>query len=153
MNLTLFDLDQTLLAGDSDHMWGQFLVDMGPGERSVYEHANNRFYAQYKAGNLDVHAYQRFALQPLVDNPRTRMHCLRARFVTERVRPAIARHAPALISARRQAGDRIAIITATNSFITAPIVALLGMHQLIAPEPELVDNQYTGAIAGKIGRA
>lgn len=146
MDLTLFDLDNTLLAGDSDHMWGQFLVDSGVVDGAFYARENNRFYEQYKAGTLDAHAYQCFSLQPLVDNPPQRMRALRERFVDEHVRPAVARHTPALIEARRARGDRLAIITATNRFVTEPIAELLGIEHLIATDPEIVDGCFTGNI-------
>lgn len=148
MNLTLFDLDHTLLAADSDHMWGQFLIDKGIVDGALYERKNNDFYAQYKAGTLDVHAFQRFSLQPLIDNPLEQMRALRERFIDERIRPAIARHSPALIDARRKKGDQLAIITATNRFVTAPIAKLLGIEYLIATDPEVIDGHFTGNIDG-----
>ncbi len=148
MYLTLFDLDHTLLAGDSDHMWGQFLIDEGVVDPEHHARENDRIYAQYKAGNLDIHAFQRFSLNPLVDNPRARMHALRDRFMQTRIPPAVARHAAALIAHHRVAGDELAIITATNRFVTEPIAALLGIDHLIATEPEVIDGRYTGAITG-----
>lgn len=148
MNLTLFDLDNTLLAGDSDHMWGQFLVEEGVVDATIYARENNRFYAQYQSGTLDVHEYQRFSMQPLVDNPADRMLSLRNRFVSECIKPIIARHAATLIDAHRRNGNRLAIITATNRFITAPIAQLLDIEHLIATEPEVIADRYTGRIAG-----
>lgn len=148
MNLTLFDLDHTLLAGDSDYLWGRFLVDEGVVDGPTYARENERFHAQYEAGNLDIHAYQRFALAPLLDNPLETMHALRARYVETYVAPIVARHARALIAHHREHGDRLAIITATNRFITEPIAKVLGIDALIATEPEIVDGAYTGEIAG-----
>lgn len=148
MDLTLFDLDNTLLAIDSDHAWGQFLVDQGAVDAATHARENNHFHEQYQAGTLDIHAYQRFALQPLVDHPAARMRQLRAQFVTACIRPAIARHAPALIAAHRARGRCLAIITATNRFITAPIAELLGIEHLLATEPEIIDGHYTGNITG-----
>src|SRR5699024_5128934 len=105
MDLALFDLDNTLLAGDSDHMWGQFLVTEGIVDGATYERENDRFYEQYKAGELDVEAYQHFTLQPLVNNPPQRMLALRERFVREHIEPIVARHAPALLESHRKRGD------------------------------------------------
>lgn len=148
MNLTLFDLDNTLLAGDSDHLWGEFLVDEGLVDAEEYARRNNHFYYQYQDGTLDVFEYQRFALQPLVANPPSRMQVLREKFVSERIRPLVARHAPALIAAHRDRGHELVIITATNRFVTAPIAQLLGIEHLIATEPEMVAEHYTGRVAG-----
>lgn len=148
MNLTLFDLDHTLLAGDSDYLWGRFLVDEGVVDAERYSFANERFHAQYEAGDLDIHAYQRFALAPLLEQPLARMHALRRDFVARVVTPVIARHARALIAYHHERGDTVAIITATNYFITEPIAELLGIDTLIATEPEIVDGAYTGEIAG-----
>ena len=148
MNLTIFDLDNTLLAGDSDYLWGQFLVDEGVVERTHYEHENQRFYEQYKAGTLDIHAFQRFSLSPLIEHPTSTMLALRKRFVSECIAPIVAPAAPSLIAAHRERGDALLIITATNSFVTTPIAELLGIDDLLATDPEFVDGNYTGAIAG-----
>ncbi|GAB3674472.1 histidinol-phosphatase [Salinisphaera aquimarina] len=148
MDLTLFDLDHTLLADDSDYQWNRFLVDEGVVDRTLYERENERFHDQYKAGNLDIHAYQRFALAPLLTHALDDMHALRARFVAERIQPVVARHARALVALHRERGDALAIITATNRFITEPIAELLDIDTLIATDPEIVDGAYTGEIAG-----
>lgn len=148
MNLTLFDLDNTLLAADSDYLWGRFLVDEGIVDGEEYARRNNDFYNQYRNGTLDVFAYQRFALQPLIENPASHMQALREKFVSERIQPAIARHAPALIAAHRASGHVPVIITATNRFITEPIAQLLGIERLIATEPEIIDGEYSGRVAG-----
>lgn len=148
MDLTLFDLDNTLLADDSDHLWGRFLVANNIVDTQTYARKNNEFYEQYKAGTLDMHAYQRFMLQPLVDNATAPMERLRERFVADWIEPAVARHTPALIRAHRASSRRIVVITATNRFLTAPIADLLGIEHLIATEPEIVDGRYTGDIAG-----
>lgn len=148
MHLALFDLDNTLLAGDSDYLWGRFLVDAGVVDAADHEDANQRFYEQYEAGELDIHAYQRFALRPLIERPMDEMLALRERFVAERIRPIVAPGAERLLAQHRSRGDDLAIITATNHFITEPIAALLGVDELLATEPEQVDGRYTGAIAG-----
>ena len=105
MRLTLFDLDNTLLAGDSDYLWGRFLVDEGVVDAGVYARENERFHAQYEAGNLDIRAYQRFALAPLLSHSRERMQALRADYVERVIRPLVARHTPALLDFHRQRGD------------------------------------------------
>ncbi|HET7315449.1 HAD family hydrolase [Salinisphaera sp.] len=148
MRLTFFDLDQTLLEGDSDYEWGRFLVDEAIVDGPSYARANETFKAQYDAGALDIHAYQRFVLQPLIDQPAARMTALRERFVAERIEPIVARHTAAVVDFHRRRGDLTAIITATNRFVTEPIAALLGIEHLIATDPEIVDGVYTGAIAG-----
>lgn len=148
MRLTFFDLDNTLLDGDSDYEWGRFLVDEAVVDGPTYARANDRFKAQYDAGALDIHAYQRFVLQPLIDEPAARMAALRTRFVSERIEPIVARHTASVVDFHRRRGDLIAIITATNRFVTEPIADLLGIEHLIATDPEIVDGVYTGAIAG-----
>lgn len=148
MYLTLFDLDNTLLAGDSDYLWGQFLVDEGIVERAHYERENQRFYEQYKAGALDIHAFQRLSLQPLIDNPASTMLALRERYIRECIQPIIAPAAAGLIAAHRKRGDALLIITATNSFVTTPIAELLDIADLLATDPEIVNGKYNGAIAG-----
>lgn len=148
MHLALFDLDNTLLAGDSDYLWGRFLVDAGVVDATAYESANRRFHEQYKAGELDIHAFQRFSLQPLIDNSLDEMRALRERFVEERIRPIVAPGSDTLLARHRERGDDLVIITATNRFVTEPIAELLGVHELLATEPERVNGRYTGAIAG-----
>lgn len=160
VHLTFFDLDQTLLATDSDYEWNRFLVDTGWVTADDYSAANDKFAGQYAAGVLDIHEYQRFALAPLVAHGHDVMAGLRERFVAERIEPRIARHARGTLAYHRQRGDLIAIITATNAFVTTPIATLLEVDHLIAVEPERIDGRYTGRIdgtpsfqAGKIERA
>lgn len=148
MQLTFFDLDKTLLSGDSDYEWNRFLVDEGVVDRARYAAANERFAGDYAAGALDIHAYQRFALQPLIDLPFAQIDALRQRFVAERIEPVVAEQARAVIAHHHDRGDRVAIITATNRFVTEPIAAHLGIDHLIATDPEIVNGAYTGAIAG-----
>ena len=148
MALAIFDLDHTLLSGDSDHTWGQFLVDKKIVDSSHYEKQNDYFYEQYKAGALDIQEYLTFVLKPLTKNPLATMLSLREEFVQDRIKPLITQKALDLISKHRQAGDDLLIITATNAFITRPIATLLGFEDLIAPEPEIIDGNYTGRITG-----
>ena len=148
MALAIFDLDHTLLSGDSDHTWGQFLVDKKIVDPSHYEKQNNYFYEQYKAGGLDIHEYLTFALKPLTENPLATMLALREEFVELRIKPLITQKARDLVAKHQQAGDDLLIITATNAFITRPIATLLGFDELIAPEPEIIDGEYSGGITG-----
>jgi len=146
--LAVFDLDHTLLASDSDHLWGRWMIENGIVEPDYYERENERFYREYTAGTLDIHEYAAFSLRPLVEQPLARMLELRERFVTEWIKPVIAPGAPALLEKHRAQGDDLLITTATGRFITEPIAALLGVENLIATDPEVVDGRYTGRIAG-----
>ena len=148
MKLAIFDLDNTLIAGDSDHAWGTFLVDKGVVDKEHYRRQNDRFYADYCEGKLDIHAYQRFVLTPLIPlsfKERTRLYI---EFMAGYIAPLMLPKADDLLNKHRQAGDRLLIITATNRFIASPIVSLLGVSDLLATEPEIVDGRFTGAITG-----
>ncbi len=148
MRLVLFDLDNTLLVGDSDYEWGQFLVDRGVLERASYEAQNRAYYDQYVAGRLDIHEYLGFALRPLAAHTREELEGWHAEFMAARIVPMIAPQARALVRAHREAGDLCAIITATNSFVTAPIAREFGVEHLIATEPESRHGRFTGRVAG-----
>lgn len=147
MRLALFDLDNTLLAGDSDHAWGRFLAEVGAVDAETYTRANDAFYAQYVAGTLDIYEFCRFVFQPLVAHPLPRLEHWREEFLRERIQPMIAPGAADLLARHRAAGDTLLIITATNSFVTRPIADLLGVGNLIATEPEFRDGRYTGELA------
>ena len=144
MRLAIFDLDNTLLAGDSDHAWGCFLADVGAVDGAAYEQANNQFFEAYKNGTLDIGAYLAFALEPLRVTPMATLLAWRQRFLQEWIRPMIPKASRALIRAHREAGDQLLIITATNRFVTAPIAAELGVPNLLATEPEMRDGCFTG---------
>jgi len=148
MALALFDLDNTLLAGDSDYLWGEFLTEQGIVDRDVYERENQRFYDEYKQGTLDIHEFQAFSQQPLVDNDTEVMKALRVKFVDEKIRPIMSPASFELIARHRDQGDTLVVITATNSFVTGPIVNAFGIDNLLATEPEVVNGKYTGKIAG-----
>lgn len=148
MNLTLFDLDNTLLVGDSDYEWGQFLVDRGVVAREEYEAQNAQFYEQYKAGTLDIHEYLGFALRPLAAHSAEELARWHADFMRMRILPMIAPRARELVARHRDAGDLCAVVTATNSFVTAPIAREFGVPHLIATEPESVGGRFTGRVAG-----
>ena len=148
MNLALFDLDNTLLAGDSDYEWGQFLVDRGVLDRDEYEAQNRVYYDQYVAGTLDIHEYLGFALRPLARHTGEELARWHADFMRSRIAPMIGAPARELVRGHLQAGDLCAIVTATNSFVTRPIATEFGVRQLIATEPEIVDGRFTGRVAG-----
>lgn len=148
MRLALFDLDNTLLAGDSDYEWGQFLVDRGVLERDKYEAQNSAYYEQYRAGTLDIHEYLGFALRPLADHEPRDLARWHAEFMHERIAPMIGPAARSLVRGHLGQGDLCAIITATNSFVTTPIAREFGVEHLIATEPESRDGRFTGRVAG-----
>jgi HAD superfamily hydrolase (TIGR01490 family) len=146
--LALFDLDNTLLAGDSDYEWGQFLVDRGVVERKAYEAQNRTFYEQYKAGTLDIHEFLGFALRPLAEHAPQDLERWHGDFMRERIGPMMLPAARALVRGHLERGDLCAIITATNSFVTRPIAQAFGIEHLIATEPERRDGRFTGGVAG-----
>lgn len=146
MNLTLFDLDNTLLAGDSDFEWAQFLIEQGVLDREVYEARNQEFYDQYKAGTLDIHAFLDFQLKPLSRHPRAVLDQWHADYMKKKIHPMMRDSARALVA--QHAGDVRVLITATNSFVTAPIARLFGIEHLIATDPEQRDGEFTGGVSG-----
>ncbi len=149
MNLALFDLDNTLLPLDSDYEWGQFLVRAGAVEPAAFAARNAEFYAQYQNGTLDPIEYHEFALGTLSRFPRQQLDAWHAEFMDEIIRPSIRPEALALIARHKDADDMVAIITATNRFVTGPIASALGIHHLIAAEPEVAaDGTITGRLVG-----
>lgn len=148
MALAIFDLDHTLLAGDSDHAWGQFMVDNQLVDPVLYKQQNDMFYEHYQAGKLDIHEYLAFTLNTLTQHPLETMLNMRERFLQERIEPLITQKSRDLITKHKQQGDTLLIITATNGFITYPIAEMLGIENIIAPHPEMVDGKYTGRIEG-----
>ncbi|NUA25769.1 HAD family hydrolase [Cupriavidus basilensis] len=150
MNLALFDLDHTLLPTDSDHEWGRFLVRLGVVDEEFYRRRNDEFFGHYKAGTLDIQAFLRFALAPLAANPRDRLEALRSQFMREVIDPVITPQACALVYKHLAAGDLCAVVTATNSFVTAPITAAFGIKHLIATEPATANGKPDGAFTGEV---
>jgi HAD superfamily hydrolase (TIGR01490 family) len=146
--LAIFDLDETLLAGDSDYLWGEFLVERGVVDRAHHERENERFYRQYREGSLDIQAWLRFQLAPLATNDPQYLRELRERFLVEKIQPIVLPAALALVERHRRDGDTPIIITSTNSFITRPIASLFGIADLLATEPEMAGDRYTGRVAG-----
>ena len=148
MNLALFDLDNTLIAGDSDHLWGEFLVKNGFVDAQTHSAQNDQFYQDYKNRCLDIHAYLRFALQPLTRFKPEQLIKMHQTFMEEFIEPIVLPKALDLVDKHRQQGDTLVIITATNSFITAPIAQRFGIEHLIASEGERLDGRYTGEPEG-----
>jgi len=148
VSLAIFDLDNTLIADDSDYLWGQFLVDQGIVDKNHYESANAKFYDDYKQGTLDIVEFLRFSLQPLADNNPEQLYQWRAQFIEETIRPLMLESAQQLIDKHKSRGDTLLVITATNRFVTEPIVKLYGIENLLATTPEFIDGRYTGGFNG-----
>lgn len=146
MNLALFDLDNTLLAGDSDFEWAQFLIEQGVLDREVYEAQNQVFFDQYKAGTLDIHEFLDFQLKPLSRHSRVVLDQWHAQYMIKKIYPMLRASARALV--KKHMWDTRVVVTATNSFVTAPIARLFEIEHLIATEPEQRDGQFTGGVAG-----
>ena len=146
MNLVLFDLDNTLLAGDSDFEWAQYLISRGVLDREVYEARNVDVYEQYKAGTLDIHEFLDFQLKPLSRHPRRELDAWHAEFMATRIRPMITAKGRELVCRHIAEGALAAIVTATNSFVTAPIAREFGIAHLVATEPELAGGEFTGGV-------
>ena len=159
MRLAIFDLDNTLLAGDSDHQWGEYLCARGLVDVEAYRAKNDSFYADYLAGKLDVVAYQNFCQEVLGRTDKAQLDAWHAEFMRDCIEPLILPKGEALLAQHRAAGDVVMIITATNRFITGPIAQRLGVEHLIATECGMQGGQYTGELvnvpsfqAGKITR-
>ena len=148
MTLAIFDLDNTLLGGDSDNLWGQFVCERGLVDGSDFAARNEQFYEDYKAGALDIDAYLRFALSTLVGHSREELDAWHREFMASKIEPILLPRADQLIASHRARGHELLIITATNEFITRPIAELLGVPELIACQGETVDGRYTGEPRG-----
>ncbi|CEP36911.1 Putative uncharacterized protein [Halomonas sp. R57-5] len=148
MSLAIFDLDNTLLSIDSDHAWGEFLLEQGAVDPIAYREANERFMADYNAGTLDMAAFLEMALKPLADNPPEQLSAWHQQFMASKIEPNILPKAEELLARHRTKGDTLLIITATNRFITAPIAERLGVDHLIAVNPEVHAGRYTGRVSG-----
>ena len=150
--LALFDLDYTLLPCDSDYEWGQFLARIGVVNSEHYAKQNERFYQDYKDGKLDIHAFLRFALKPLSEHSRAQLKDWHDAFMKEVIHGQLRQQALDLVKRHQDAGDLCCVITATNSFVTRPIVESFGIEHLIATEPATIDNDplanYTGKVKG-----
>lgn len=148
MSLAIFDLDNTLLADDSDYLWGQFLVDQGIVDATYYAQENERFYQEYKQGQLDIFEFLKFSLKPLADHSLQDLQKWRTQFIDEVIQPIILTPAQELINKHKHKGDTLLVITATNHFVTEPIVNLYGIKHLLATTPELIAGKFTGNVEG-----
>ena len=148
MNLVLFDLDNTLLNGDSDFEWAQFLISKGVLDREVHEARNIEFYEHYKAGTLDIHAFLDFQLAPLSRHPREELDAWHREFMATHIRPIIGAPARALVQRHLDEGSLCAIVTATNSFVTGPIAREFGIPHLVATIPAHENGAFTGKPRG-----
>jgi len=148
MKLAIFDLDNTLIAGDSDALWGEFITEQGYIDGDLYEKQHEQFYDDYMQGKLDIDAFLRFQLKILGDNNADTLHEWRANYIKQKIEPLILEKAKTKINEHRQAGHSLLIITATNEFLTRPIADLLDIKNLIACQVEIIDGQYTGESKG-----
>lgn len=146
--LAIFDLDNTLLGGDSDLNWGRFLVNKGIVDAKEYHEKNEYYYAEYEKGRLDIHAFLEFALQPLSQHPLEQLLVWRDEFMQKCIEPMVLPKAVKLVEQHRQQGHQLLIITATNRFVTEPIARRFGINTLLASEPEVVNGNFTGKISG-----
>lgn len=147
-NLALFDLDNTLLAGDSDYNWSLFLIEEGLLDAKTHHDRNEQFYLDYKNGCLDIYAFLKFQLQPLAQHPKAFLDQLHLKYMEKVIRPMMTQKAQALVNQHKSNGDLCIVITATNSFVTKPIATAYGIEHLIGTDPEMVDGEYTGGVSG-----
>ncbi len=147
-NLALFDLDNTLLAGDSDYNWSLFLISEGLLDAKTHHDRNEQFYADYKAGQLNIVEFLKFQLKPLSEHPKAFLDELHKKYMQNVIRPMMTEKAQALVNKHKAAGDLCVVITATNSFVTKPIATAYGIEHLIGSDPEMVNGQYTGGVTG-----
>jgi HAD superfamily hydrolase (TIGR01490 family) len=150
MTLAIFDLDNTLIAGDSDHLWGEYLCAQGLVDTENFRASNNRFNDDYKRGELDIHAYLAFALAPLAGRQPDDWQDTQRAFIRDCITPILLPAATNLIEKHRAQGDRLLIITATNEFVTKPIATLLGIEELLGCAVELKDGLMTGKPTGTL---
>lgn len=147
-NLALFDLDNTLLAGDSDYNWSLFLIDEGLLDANTHHERNEQFYQDYKNGSLDIYAFLKFQLQPLSQHPKSFLDQLHLKYMDKVIRPMMTEKAQALVNQHQANGDLCVVITATNSFVTKPIATAYGIEHLIGTDPEMVNGEFTGGVSG-----
>ena len=148
MALAIFDLDNTLLAGDSDHRWGEFLCDVGLANAEAFRQKNDAFYADYQAGSLDMTAYLDFVLEPLTGMERSAVRSLQRQFVAECVEPMLLDKAFDLLNEHRIKGDTLLMMTATHAVVAEPVAARLGFEHWLGSGVGLHDDRYTGKAEG-----
>lgn len=148
MTLAIFDLDHTLINGDSDHLWGEYMVENGIVDKQAYRQRNDAFYQDYQRGTLDNDRYLAFALEPLTHYNIEELHAWRADYVEKWIRPLIAPGTAGLLEEHRGNNHQLMIISATNLFVCEPIAHMLGVTTVLATEPEIIANRYTGRFLG-----
>lgn len=149
MALALFDLDKTLLGGDSDFLWGEFLAEIGAVDVDNYQVKNQKFFDDYARGELDINEYLEFCLSPLADNPIKQLNKWQQRFMAEKIQPILLEKAKKVVDIHKKNGDRVLVITATNSFVARPIAQVYGIDDLLATEPEMLGGEFTGKVSGE----
>jgi len=148
MSLAIFDLDNTLIGGDSDFLWGEFLGEEGVVDANSYRKKNEYFYQQYDLGTLDIYAWLEFCLEPLSRYSMSELQEFHHRFMIQKIEPIMLDKAQNCINRHKERGDTVLVMTASNSFVTAPIVKQYGINQLLATEPEIKAGRYTGGVSG-----
>ncbi len=149
MSLAIFDLDNTLIGGDSDYLWGEFLCDEGIiSDRQSFEKQNDYFYQQYELGSLDIYAWAEFSFEILSHYSIDELEAFHLKFMAQKIEPIFLEKAQDCINIHKENGDTVLVITASNTFVTAPIVKRYGINHLIATEPEIVSGRYTGKVSG-----
>lgn len=148
MALAIFDLDHTLLNGDSDYLWGEYMVANQVVDKAEYQRINKAFLRDYQRGQLDNDSYLQFALKPLTQHPVEKLYYWRSDYVENWIKPIIATGTEDLLNKHREQGDTLIIVSATNLFITEPIAELLGISHILSTVPEIIDHRYTGRYLG-----
>lgn len=147
-NLALFDLDNTLLAGDSDYNWSLFLINEGLLDAAAHHERNEQFYRDYQSGDLDIYKFLEFQLKPLSQHPKAFLDQLHLKFMDQVIKPMMTQKAQDLVNKHKAQNDLCIVITATNSFVTKPIAAAYGIEHLIGTDPEMIGGQFTGDVSG-----
>ena len=149
MSLAMFDLDNTLIGGDSDYLWGEFLCEKGIIEDTAsFQKMNEYFYQQYEVGKLDIYAWAEFSFKVLTEYSIDELNDLRQNFIHQKIEPIFLDTAQSCINQHKENGDTVLVITASNTFITAPIAEMYGINHLLATEPEFKDGRFTGKVSG-----
>ena len=148
MSLAIFDLDNTLIGGDSDYLWGEFLCDMGAVDADIHREKNEHYYQQYELGTLDIYKYSEFSIEVLTRFSLEELALTHQQFMVDKIEPIILDKAQQLIDKHRNQGDTLLVVTATSRFVTAPIVKRYGIDNLLAIEAEIIGDRYTGKLVG-----
>ena len=148
MSIAIFDLDNTLIGGDSDFLWGEFIGEEGIVDAGAYRKKNEYFYQEYDLGTLDIYAWLEFCLEPLTRYSMTELQEFHHRFMIQKIEPILLDKAQNCINQHKERGDTVLVMTASTSFVTAPIVKKYGINHLLATEPEIKEGRYTGGVSG-----